>query len=95
MTIASISALIIVGIFFAAPSIVIAQRPGSNATSSTTNATAVAKPVDDYNSPMGHLSAIRHIFDDPSLRVQHYCKPKMLCYILDPASMIYYIRISK
>ena len=35
---ASISALIIVGFFIAAPSIVVAQQPGSNATS-TVNAT--------------------------------------------------------
>jgi hypothetical protein len=39
-----------------------------------TNATA-AKPVDGYNLPQGHLNAVRHNFDDPSLRVEHFCKP--------------------
>lgn len=38
----------------------------------TANAT---KPVDGYDAPQGHLTAIRHVFDDPSLRVHHYCKP--------------------
>jgi len=38
------------------------------------NATA-AKPVDGYNLPQGHLNAVRHNFDDPSLRVEHFCKP--------------------
>jgi hypothetical protein len=42
----------------------IAQQQGM------TNATA-AKPVDSYNLPQGHLNAVRHNFDDPSLRVEH------------------------
>jgi Protein of unknown function (DUF1264) len=46
----------------------IAQQQGM------TNATA-AKPVDGYNLPQGHLNAVRHNFDDSSLRVEHFCKP--------------------
>src|SRR5215472_7276129 len=80
----SITALVIFGFFIAVPSTIIAAQlplpsssPSSNttktATSSAPNATATtAKPVDGYNT---HLSAVRHVFDDPSLRVQHYCKP--------------------
>ncbi|MER5174982.1 MAG: DUF1264 domain-containing protein [Candidatus Nitrosocosmicus sp.] len=49
-----------------------------------------AKPVDGYNTPQGHLSAIRHVFDDPVLRVQHYCKPNdkivLVCQLYDTSS---------
>ena len=54
-----------------------------------TNATA-AKPVDGYNLPQGHLNAVRHNFDDPSLRVEHFCKPHdkimMVCQLYDSSS---------
>lgn len=33
------------------------------------------KPVDGYNKPDGHVNAIRHVFNDPGLRVEHFCKP--------------------
>jgi hypothetical protein len=56
----------------------------------TTNATAAAKPVDGYNLPQGHLNAVRHIFDDPSLRMEHFCKPHdrvmMVCQLYDSNS---------
>ena len=56
----------------------------------TTNATAAAKPVDGYNLPQGHLNAVRHIFDDPSLRVEHFCKLHdsimMVCQLYDSNS---------
>jgi hypothetical protein len=65
----------------------------SNATVATPpNATAAnaTKPVDGYNTPIGHLSAIRHVFDDPALRVQHYCKPNdkivLVCQLYDSTS---------
>ena len=55
-----------------------------------TNATAAAKPVDGYNLPQGHLNAVRHNFDDPSLRVEHFCKPHdrvmMVCQLYDSNS---------
>jgi protein tyrosine phosphatase (PTP) superfamily phosphohydrolase (DUF442 family) len=61
----------------------IAQQQGM------TNATA-AKPVDGYNLPQGHLNAVRHNFDDPSLRVEHFCKPHdrvmMVCQLYDSNS---------
>lgn len=58
----------------------------------TTNATsAAAKPVDGYNLPQGHLNAVRHIFDDPSLRVEHFCKPNdkimIVCQLYDANSV--------
>jgi hypothetical protein len=43
-------------------------------TPSTNSTTNMSKPVDGYNLPQGHLTAIRHVFDDPGLRVHHYCK---------------------
>jgi Protein of unknown function (DUF1264) len=61
----------------------IAQQQGM------TNATA-AKPVDGYNLPQGHLNAVRHNFDDSSLRVEHFCKPHdrvmMVCQLYDSNS---------
>jgi hypothetical protein len=67
--------------------------PGIVISNNNTNAyaiTAAAKPVDGYNAPEGHVSAIRHVFDDPSLRVQHYCKPNdkivLVCQLYDSDS---------
>jgi Protein of unknown function (DUF1264) len=64
---------------------IIAQQQGM-----MTNATAAAKPVDGYNLPQGHLNAVRHNFDDPSLRVEHFCKPHdrvmMVCQLYDSNS---------
>jgi hypothetical protein len=64
-----------------------AQQQGmTNARSSS----AAAKPVDGYNLPQGHLNAVRHIFDNPSLRVEHFCKPSdkimMVCQLYDSNS---------
>ncbi|HEY1249522.1 MAG TPA: DUF1264 domain-containing protein [Nitrososphaera sp.] len=56
----------------------------------TMNATFAAKPVDGYNLPQGHLNAVRHVFDNPSLRVEHFCKPNdrimMVCQLYDSNS---------
>src|SRR5215472_9991813 len=99
--IVSITALVIFGFFIAVPATIIAAQlppppspssPSSNttktATSTAPNATATtAKPVDDYNI---QISAVRHVFDDPSLRVQHYCKPNnkiaFVCQLYDSTS---------
>jgi Protein of unknown function (DUF1264) len=97
--IVSITALVIFGFFIAVPStIIVAQLPPppscpisnttKTATSTAPNATVTtAKPVDGYNT---HLSALRHVFDDPSLRVQHYCKPNnkivLVCQLYDSTS---------
>jgi uncharacterized protein DUF1264 len=56
-----------------------------------TNTTAAAgKPVDGYNLPQGHLNAVRHNFDDPSLRMEHFCKPHdrimIVCQLYDSNS---------
>jgi hypothetical protein len=51
--------------------IVIPQNSFSQPTTTSTN---MSKPIDGYNLSQGHLTAIRHVFDDPSLRVHHYCK---------------------
>ena len=63
----------------------IAQQQGM-----MTNATAAAKSVDGYNLPQGHLNAVRHNFDDPSLRVEYFCKPHdrvmMVCQLYDSNS---------
>jgi hypothetical protein len=102
--IVSIAAVLVIG-FITAPSMTSAQTTplpgitpsnttttgGTNTTATAPNATAAAtKPVDGYNTPIGHLSAIRHVFDDPALRVQHYCKPNdklvMVCQLYDSSS---------
>ena len=47
-------------------------------------------PTQGYGGPTGTLTAIRHVFDDPSLRVFHYCKPNdkimMVCQLYDSNS---------
>jgi hypothetical protein len=56
----------------------------------TNTTAAAAKPVDGYNLPQGHLNAVRHNFDDPSLRMEHFCKPHdrimMVCQLYDSNS---------
>ncbi len=101
LVVASI-ALLVAG-FITAPSIISAQTTTtstpSNATTvesrptnitNTASSSAAPKPVDGYNTPIGHLSAIRHVFDDPTLRVQHYCKPNdkivLVCQLYDSTS---------
>src|SRR5215210_1864163 len=53
-------------------------------------ASNATKPIDGYNSPQGHLNAVRHVFGDPSLRVEHFCKPNdkimMVCQLYDSDS---------
>ncbi len=48
------------------------------------------KPVDGYGAPQGHINAVRHIFNDPALRVEHFCKPSdrivLVCQLYDGAS---------
>ena len=68
----------------ATPSRIVAQTaaPVPGMMTTTTNTTmaksnSTTKPVYGYNTPQGHLNAIRHVFDDPALRVQHYCKPNV------------------
>ncbi len=58
-----------------------------------TNATSAnaTKPVDGYGGPpTGPLNAVRHVFDDPILRVYHFCKPNdkimMVCQLYDSSS---------
>jgi hypothetical protein len=104
LIVASIASLI--AGFITAPSITYAQNTTStpsnattaeshptNTTNTASNATASStapKPVDGYNTPIGHVSAIRHIFDDPALRVQDYCKPNdkivLVCQLYDSTS---------
>lgn len=48
-------------------------------------------PVDGYGGPpTGPLTAVRHVFDDPTLRVYHFCKPNdkimMICQLYDSSS---------
>jgi hypothetical protein len=103
LIVASIASLI--AGFISVPSMISAQNTTSTPSNATTaeshptNTTATAsnaaassapKPVDGYNTPIGHLSAIRHVFDDPALRVQHYCKPNdkivLVCQLYDSDS---------
>src|SRR5215212_1186664 len=47
-------------------------------------------PTQGYGDPTGPLTAVRHVFDDPSLRVFHYCKANdkimMVCQLYDSNS---------
>lgn len=56
----------------------------------TSTSSGKTNPTEGYGTPEGHLTAIRHLFDDPSLRVQHYCKPNdkilLVCQLYDSRS---------
>ncbi|MGC1134964.1 MAG: DUF1264 domain-containing protein [Nitrososphaeraceae archaeon] len=70
-----------------APSIAYSQQL-QNSTAATQNTTAT---VEGFGGPpSGPLTAIRHVFDDPSLRVWHFCKPNdkimMVCQLYDSNS---------
>ena len=66
------------------------QSMAANMTSAGTTAPLETAPTQGYNSPDGHLTAIRHIFDEPSLRVHHFCKPNdkivLVCQLYDSGS---------
>jgi hypothetical protein len=86
-TTAFIIAVAVLMLSVSVSNIAIAQQQGmTNATSSS----AAVKPVDGYNLPQGHLNAVRHVFDDPSLRIEHFCKPSdkimMICQLYDSNS---------
>ena len=62
-----------------------------NATQINATSANVSKPVDGYGGPpTGPLTAVRHVFDDPTLRVYHFCKPNdkimMVCQLYDSTS---------
>src|SRR5688500_420130 len=62
-----------------------------NATQVNATSANVSKPVDGYGGPpTGPLTAVRHVFDDPTLRVYHFCKPNdkimMVCQLYDSSS---------
>jgi hypothetical protein len=93
--IGSITTALMIGLIATPSQIIVAQAahlPGTITT--TTNATItksnITKPVSGYDTPQGHLSAIRHMFDDPALRAQHYCKPNdkivLVCQLYDSDS---------
>ncbi|HKR74149.1 MAG TPA: DUF1264 domain-containing protein, partial [Candidatus Nitrosocosmicus sp.] len=63
----------------------------TNATQVNATSANVTKPVDGYGGPpTGPLTAVRHVFDDPTLRVYHFCKPNdkimMVCQLYDSNS---------
>lgn len=33
------------------------------------------KPVEGYDNPQGHITAIKHVYNDPNLRISLFCKP--------------------
>ena len=55
-----------------------------NVTQANATSANATKAVDGYGGPpTGPLNAVRHVFDDPTLRVYHFCKPNdkimMIC----------------
>ena len=62
-----------------------------NATQANATSANATKPVDGYGGPpTGPLNAVRHVFDDPTLRVYPFCKPNdkimMVCQLYDSSS---------
>lgn len=70
-----------------APSIAYSQQL-QNSTAAAQNTIATAEGFG--GPPSGPLTAVRHVFDDPSLRVWHFCKPNdkimMVCQLYDSNS---------
>ena len=63
---------IFTGVAFAIASLLLFSI--SNSAAQQSNMANATKPVGGYDTPEGHMNAIRHVFDDPTLRVEHYCK---------------------
>ncbi len=62
-----------------------------NATQANATSANATKAVDGYGGPpTGPLTAVRHVFDDPTLRVYHFCKSNdkimMVCQLYDSSS---------
>ena len=75
--------LLIAATVAAAPIMVFAQN--------ATQAQNATETTQGYGGPpSGPLTAVRHIFDDPTLRVWHFCKPNdkimMVCQLYDSNS---------
>ena len=76
-------ALLVAATVAAAPIMVFAQN--------ATQAQNATETTQGYGGPpSGPLTAVRHIFDDPTLRVWHFCKPNdkimMVCQLYDSNS---------
>lgn len=99
----SLSILLLMGIYVVAfhieQSSTVQAQGQSNDTTTTTpmkgtqaNATSAntIKPVDGYvGPPTGPLNAVRHVFEDPTLIVYHFCKPN------DKTMMVYQLYDSR
>ena len=75
--------LLVAATVAAAPIMVFAQN--------ATQAQNATETTQGYGGPpSGPLTAVRHIFDDPTLRVWHFCKPNdkimMVCQLYDSNS---------
>jgi hypothetical protein len=72
--------------FAISPTLASTTVQNNNNQTGTTNVTQ-QMPTDDYGAMTGPLTAVRHVYDDPTLRVYHYCKPSdkvmMVCQLYD------------
>lgn len=80
--------LIVAGLAAITPSLVYGPQTQNNNTTMSQNFTATTQGFG--GPPSGPLTAVRHVFDDPSLRVWHFCKPNdkilMVCQLYDSNS---------
>jgi hypothetical protein len=79
--------IIAAGLTAITPSLIYGQLAQNN----TTTAQNVTATTQGFGGPpSGPLTAVRHVFDDPSLRVWHFCKPNdkimMVCQLYDSNS---------
>ncbi len=94
LAVLSISTILALGTITYSPSLFFINAALAQQSTTSFAATPVSSgkpsPTDGYDTPGGHLTAIRHVFDDPSLRVQHYCKPNdkilLVCQLYDSSS---------
>jgi hypothetical protein len=74
--------LLLSGVFLATSTIISSAEEVVQAAAAQQEA-----PTEGYGGPTGPLAAVRHVYDDPTLRVFHYCKPNdkimMICQLYD------------
>jgi hypothetical protein len=79
--------IIAAGLIAVTPTVIYGQQI-QNSTAAAQNTTATTQGFG--GPPTGPLTAVRHVFDDPSLRVWHFCKPNdkimMVCQLYDSNS---------
>ena len=70
--------IIAAGLAVITPSLIYGRKRRTIRQNNTTTAQNFTATTQGFGGPpFGPLTAVRHVFDDPSLRVWHFCKPNV------------------